>query len=187
MPLVIDPTRSDLGGNIRHGDLRTWCPRLWKFLADRFAIRSVLDVGCGEGHTVKFFHDLGLASQGIEGLPRNVSNSVHPIALHDLTSGPFIMPVNLVWSCEVAEHIEEQFVDNYLASIANGKVIAMTHATPQQGGHHHVNCQPPEYWIEKLDDRGYYLSEDNEEIRKIASREDSWNYFQPTGLVFLRK
>jgi len=97
------------------------------------------------------------------------------------------MPVNLVWSCEVAEHIEEQFVDNYLASIANGKVIAMTHATPQQGGHHHVNCQPPEYWIEKLDDRGYYLSEDNEEIRKIASREDSWNYFQSTGLVFLRK
>ena len=69
---VIDSDRPDLGGNIRHGDIHTWSPVLWRYLVERFGVGSVLDVGCGEGHAVKFFHRLGLFAHGIDGLLLNV-------------------------------------------------------------------------------------------------------------------
>jgi SAM-dependent methyltransferase len=183
---VINADRPDLGGNMRHGDLHTWVPHLWRYLVDRFAVSSVLDVGCGEGHAVKFFHRLGIYAHGIDGLRDNVQRSVVPIALHDLLSGPYIMPVDLVWSCEVAEHIAPDKVNHYLDTIANGRIVAMTHALPGQGGHNHVNCQPSEYWIEKMGARGFRLSEDNKILIEISGRGETWNYFSKSGLVFLR-
>jgi len=187
MGFVTDEDRRDLGGNMRHGDIHTWCPTLWRYLVERFAVESVLDVGCGEGHAVKFFHILGLYAHGIEGLRTNVQNAVAPIALHDLLAAPFIMPVDLVWSCEVAEHIATDKVDNYIDTLANGRVVAMTHATPGQHGYHHVNCQPSQYWIEKMNQRGYFLSEDNEILRDVSRKEHTWNYFSKSGLVFVKQ
>ena len=178
--------RADLGGNVRHGDIHTWCPRLWRFLIERFAIGSVLDVGCGEGHAVKFFHGLGLHAHGVDGLATNVLRAVAPIALHDILSGPYYMPVDMTWSCEVAEHIREDKVDNYIDTLVNGRVIAMTHAVPGQDGYNHVNCQPAEYWIERICRRGYFLSEDNQILKEIAAGDYTWNYFARTGMVFLR-
>lgn len=183
---VIDQNRPDLGGNIRHGDIHTFCPVLWRYLVERYGVRSVLDVGCGEGHAVLFFHRLGVFSHGIDGLDINVRRAVAPIAKHDLSSGAYLTPVDLVWSCEVAEHIAEESVAHYLDTLANGQVVAMTHAVPGQNGHHHVNCQPSEYWVEGMRQRGYMLSEDSQIIRDIALKELTWNYFYRTGLVFAR-
>lgn len=78
---VIDPAWPDLGGNGRHGDIGTFCPRLWRYLVERFSIQSVLDVGCGEGHAVSFFRYMGLIAHGIDGLPLNIKRAVTPIAL----------------------------------------------------------------------------------------------------------
>jgi Core-2/I-Branching enzyme len=183
---VIDNTRADLGGNWRHGDIHTWCPELWKYLVDRFAIKSVLDVGCGEGHAVRFFHKLGLIAHGIDGLELNVKRAVFPVACHDILANSYLMPVDFVWSCEVAEHISEEKVDNYIDTLCNGAVIAMTHALPGQGGHHHVNCQPKEYWVDKITRRGYALSEDLDIFLSISRTERTWNYFSQSGLVFIR-
>ena len=186
MAVATDPNRPDLGGNVPHGDDHTWSPHVWRFLTERFAIQSVLDVGCGEGHAVHFFRRLGLFALGIDGLLENVHRAVCPIALHDLLTGPFIMPVDLVWSCEVAEHIAPDKVEFYVETLANGRVVAMTHAVPGQGGYHHVNCQPQEYWIQKLSARGYTLSPLNQMFREVSSRDATWNYFSKTGLVFLK-
>lgn len=185
MYMIIDPHAPDLGGNIRHGDLRTFCPVLWDYLIERFAVESVLDVGCGEGHAVHWFHRRGVFAHGIDGLEANVRRGVVPIARHDLKSGPYVMPVDLVWSCEVAEHIAPEHLANYLATLANGNVIAMTHAVPGQGGHHHVNCQPAEYWVEQLARHGYRLCADNQVFREIAGSDRTWNHFQNNGLVFV--
>lgn len=184
---VTDQARPDLGGNIIYGDIHSSCPVLWRYLVERFGVRSVLDVGCGEGHAVLFFHRLGLVAHGIEGLAHNVIRAVTPIALHDLLTGPYIMPVDLAWSCEVAEHIAEEKVDFYLRTLANGRIVAMTHAVPGQQGHHHVNCQPAEYWVTKMQAYGYVLSpEDTTICRDVAAKDHTWNYFSKTGLVFLR-
>src|SRR5271166_1318469 len=66
--IVSDQERPDLGGNYRYGDVSKFVPTLWRYLVDRFAVKSVLDVGCGEGHAVNFFHKLGVVAHGIDGL-----------------------------------------------------------------------------------------------------------------------
>jgi hypothetical protein len=185
MAVVIDEDRPDLGGNIRHGDANTFCPKLWSYLIDRFAIRSMLDVGCGEGHAVNFFFRRGVMAHGIEGLRSNVARAVVPVACHDLLVGPYYMPVDFVWCCEVVEHIPPEKVDNLLDTLTNGRVIAMTHGVPGQEGHHHVNCQPKEYWIEHMAKRGYALESSLDYYRKIAATEEVHNYFASTGLLFV--
>ena len=183
---VTDVQRPDLGGNIRHGDICTHSPVLWRYLVERFAVASVLDVGCGEGHAVSFFRRLGCYSHGIDGLRLNVNRAVTPIALHDLTTASYVMPVDMVWSCEVAEHLPDETIGYYIDTLANGRVVAMTHAQPGQTGHNHVNCQKQEYWIEKMAEKGYALDGQNEEYRKIAASDLIFNYFSATGLIFHR-
>ena len=186
MDFVVDQNRTDLGGNLHHGDIASWSPALWDFFIKRFALRSVLDVGCGEGHAAHFFYKQGIIAHGIDGLKLNVLRAVYPIAQHDILAGPYVMPVDLVWSCEVAEHIAAEKVDNYLDTLCNGTYIAMTHGLPGQMGHNHVNLQHPDYWIAKMHGRGYRLDRANELYRKIASQDGAFNFFAKTGLVFSR-
>lgn len=183
---VTDSARPDLGGNIRHGDAWTYCPAVWDYLIGRFAVSSMLDVGCGEGHAVKYFQRRGVLAHGIDGLWANIERAVTPIAQHDFTRGWYTMPVNLVWSCEVAEHIAPEHVCNYLDTLANGNVLAMTHAEPGQAGHHHVNCQRADYWIHKLEPYGYTLAEaDTNRARALAVSEFKNSHFG-RGLIFVK-
>lgn len=96
------------------------------------------------------------------------------------------MPVDLVISIEVAEHIAEEFVDHYLDTLANGRIVCMTAALPDQDGHHHVNCQPSQYWIEKMTTRGYMISHENDIYREICATDTGFKYFMTSGLIFLR-
>ncbi len=48
-----------LGGYFNGGDRVAWCPTLWRRFVEKHQIRSVLDVGCGEGQSTQFFRDLG--------------------------------------------------------------------------------------------------------------------------------
>jgi len=184
---VVDPARPDLGGNLRDGDSCSFTPTLWRYLIDRFGVRSVLDVGCGEGHAVAFFNRQGVYAHGIDGLPRNVERAVFPIALHDLKAGPYTMPVDLVLCVEVAEHIEERYVESLIKTLANGRIIAMTHCLPGvDGGYHHVNLKPKEYWVKHVEQMVYTLATDNDLYRTIATDETGMKYFSQSGLVFVR-
>jgi hypothetical protein len=184
--LVVDKAQADLGGNLRHGDGQTITPGLWRLLVDRFAVRSVLDVGAGEGHSLAFFHRMGVTAHGIDGLMQNVARARFPIALHDLKTGPYVYPCDLVYCVEVVEHIAEAHLDNLLDTLTNAPVIAMTHALPGQRGHHHVNLQSEDYWIEKLAERGYRPAIDNAFFRDTARAENPGSFFAQTGLVFLK-
>lgn len=184
---VVDKDKPDLGGNLLHGDNQATTPALWQYLIDRFAPRSVLDVGAGQGVALSYFHRAGVVAHGFDGLIQNVENARHPIALHDLKAGPYRFPCDLVYCVEVVEHVEEAYIDNLLGTFRNAPVVAITHAIPGQLGHHHVNTQPQEYWVEKMNGIGYSLSMDNEKFCAIAERENPDSYFAKTGLVFLRR
>jgi hypothetical protein len=184
--LVVDEDNTHLGGNLHHGDGQTITPRLWQTLVERFAPRSILDVGAGEGHATAFFSRQGVVSHGFDGLLQNIERAQYPIALHDLKKAPYVFPCDLVYRVEVVEHIEEVYLENLLATLANAPVIVMTHALPGQSGHHHVNIQPPEYWIEKLGLYGYRLATDLEYLRSVARVERQDSYFAESGLVFLK-
>jgi SAM-dependent methyltransferase len=183
-----------LGGYLRrnkefpHGDPETWFPHLWKWVYDELDVRSVLDVGCGEGHSTKFFKDLGCEILGVDGSIQAKTDSVilayHHI--HDFNNGPFIPPktFDLVWSCEFVEHIEEKYIDNFLKtfSYAN-KYIMMTYAEPGQKGWHYMNCQLEKYWVKKLSQIGFKLEPHLTEIsRKIAGG----GHFAKSGLILVR-
>ena len=176
-----------LGGNVREGDPFTYCPSVWDYVVDRFGIKSVLDLGCGLGYSSSYFFKKNIPVLAVDGLQENIDNSIYPAMICDLSKGRVNTRVDLVHCHEVVEHIEEQYVDNLLASMACGKFILMTNATPGQGGHHHVNEQPTEYWIEKLAKYNcVYLKEDSARIKVLADY-DRATYMAKTGSIFANK
>ena len=132
---------------------------------------------------MQWFWDHGVGAIGIDGLRANILNSVadNQLIWLDLTDHPYRFAVDLVWCCEVVEHIEERYLNNLLWTLSNGRVIAMTHALPGQLGHHHVNLQPPEYWVRHICSYGYEVL-DPEPFRKLITGRK--NYFAQSGLIF---
>ncbi len=178
---------SHLGGNVWVGDAYTFCPAVWTYVVRRFCILSVLDLGSGMGHASRFFHGQGLMTVAVDGLSANVEKALFPTVQHDIAKAPFVTKVDLVHCQEVVEHIEPEFVDNLLRSLMVGRIIMMTHALPGQGGYHHVNLQPSDYWIAHMAHRGcQLLEEDTRRIREMAHAEGA-RYVAASGLLFVNE
>jgi len=151
-----------LGGYIvgltSYGDPNTYATEVWDWMISN-NIMSVLDIGCGEGHSTKYFIDNGIECLGIEGGENAYNNSSvkSSMILHDFCSGPFIpnKRYDAVWCCEFVEHVEEKYSNYFLETFCHANKIFMTHAVPGQDGYHHVNCQTSKYWIEKIENLGY--------------------------------
>jgi hypothetical protein len=149
-------SNNHLGGcvidNKTNGDIGTYAPQVWDKLIELYNPKTILDVGCGAGYSLKYFMDKGIDGIGIEGYREAIQRS--PIkgnlVEHDYTKGEYIPTSNfdLAWSCEFVEHVEEQYLHNFMKSFNVCKYVAITHAVPGQPGFHHVNCQPKEYWID---------------------------------------
>lgn len=171
---------------MREGDPYTYAPSVWDYLIKRLALRSVLDLGCGMGHASAYFHSAGLQVVAVDGLAENVEKSLYPSVLIDLEQSRVTCRVDLVHCQEVVEHVEERYLPNLLASLACGQYILMTNALPSQGGFHHVNEQPTEYWIEHLKTAGFTaMGEDTRRVRELAAR-DGATYLAKTGLVLVK-
>ena len=183
---AIDADANHVGGNIVEGDPFTYAPSVWDYLIRRFALTSVLDLGSGLGYSARYFHNQGLQVLAVDGMKKNCLNAVYPTVQIDLTKLVVLTKVDLVHCQEVVEHIEEKYVYNLLDSMACGKFIVMTNALKGQGGYHHVNEQPTEYWINHLRKYNYeVLTEDTSRIRKLA-QQDGAVYLSKTGLVLAR-
>jgi len=182
-----------LGGFIHGGDDHSFTPWLWARLLERFKPLSLLDVGCGEGHAVKWFLEHGVDAYGVDGSEVAKAAGVIPedrFLVHDFTTGPFPRAwwsYDLVWSCEFIEHLEEQHLPNALATLGHGLVVAMTAAAPWQGGHHHVNAQEMPYWIEKMEGIGFrYEKEFTEQTKHVPPEVMKTAYWGISGMVFTR-
>lgn len=154
-----------VGGCNIYGDPATECPKMWKYLVDSLNIKSVIDVGCGFGFHTKYFKEiLGCEVLGIEGSEKVVELSLLPsdIIWHDYTAGPYVPNkiYDLCWTIEFVEHVEHTFVQNFVDTFKKCRYLAMTHGLPGQAGYHHVNCQPPEYWINILQNNGFVVDND---------------------------
>jgi len=184
---VLDETKPHLGGNFAEIDPACWCPNVWSYIVSKYNVKTAMDVGSGNGRAAEWFAKQGLTVTAIEGLEKNVENSAHPAVLHDITTGPYINPVDFVNCIEVVEHIEETFLDNLLTTLCQGNYILITHALPGQKGWHHVNCQPSDYWIDHIESKGFeFLSEESNKIRKIAE-DESAIHIAKNGLFFKKK
>jgi hypothetical protein len=64
---------------------------------------------------------------------------------------------DIIWSCEFLEHVEEKYQDNYMRLFSTANLVFLTYSEPQwsEGGHHHVNCKPQEYWDDVFKKYGF--------------------------------
>jgi len=190
--VVLDDAHPHLGGNNVELNRHTFCPESWNYVIEKYKIKSVMDVGSGYGHAPKWFSEQGLESIAIEGLQKNVDNAIFPTVKVDLTEQSYIAPVDMVNCVEVVEHVEEKFISNLLDTLCCGRYIFMTHGTPGQRGHHHVNCQWQDYWIEHMDSRGFEWSEeDSLTIRKLSTgtkfNNENGKHINESGLFFIKR
>jgi len=122
-------------------------------VVDVFDPESVIDVGCGIGDYVHYFHNnLNVPAEGIEGSeaarPYFVSENVY---VCDLRKEIVRIHADLVVCFEVLEHVESEYSDIFVENLTNiSNQILVSAAPPGAGGHHHVNCQPQKYWIKKF-------------------------------------
>ena len=130
-------------------------------LLPEMKIASLLDIGAGHGAWAAEWIAAGVKDvKAVDGDYVTINQLAIPAAnflAHDLaTPLDLKRKFDLVQTLEVAEHLPaakaDLFVDNL---VAHGDVILFSAAVPHQGGEHHVNEQPPEYWREKFAKRGY--------------------------------
>jgi cyclopropane fatty-acyl-phospholipid synthase-like methyltransferase len=165
----------NLGGHYNYTNRDTIA---FDYLANRFNVKSMLDVGCGPGGMVDYALSHGIAASGIDGDPHMASLNV---TNHDFTTGPHgWVPVDLIWCVEFVEHVEERYFCNFAETFRAGRILFLTHAQPEQPGYHHVNCQTDDYWIEML--RGDWLI-DYEATGWIRVHSHG-QYTKPNALVF---
>lgn len=188
---VTDPANPHLGGNLEGGDPGTRYDRcVWPWALERFSPSSMLDVGCAEGYVVRWFKDHQVDSFGVDGLPFNVEcarRSQISAAVHDLTTGPYVhpTPLDLIWCCDVMEHIAEEFLPNVMATFQQAPVVLLTTGTDLHAaeGWHHVTNKPESFWVAWMKRGGFELDKDaTTEARGRC--EGGW--FKHLGHVFIR-
>ena len=176
------------------GDPNTYLPALWQDVIDKHGIKSVLDVGCGYGYSTKWFQDRGLEVQGIEGSTYVVERAESAnIDVHDFREGRMkwldkkYAEFDLGWCSEFLEHVRAEYEPCYMHALAKCKHLLISAATPGFRGHHHVNEQPSEYWIERFQRYGFEFDQDEtNRLRHLSHEVNPSCYFQGNGLFFRR-
>ena len=197
MPEIIEQTFGEdifdghLGGCFFGGDKSTYYPKMWENTINTMGIKSVLDVGCGRGFASKFFLSMGLDVTAVDGSEkvREVSLVPEHFVLNDYEKGSAITDkkFELAWSCEFVEHVYEQYIPNFMEDFKKCKYVAMTFAYKGQGGHHHVNENTQEYWVDKFEQNGFTFDEVTTNVlRSMAGVEGPYvSHFGERGLFFI--
>lgn len=149
-----------------------------RLLIKEMPIGSLLDVGSGHGAWAAEWMCAGVSDVvAVDGDYVNPDQLAIPrdkFFAHDL-SKPLDLGrrFELVQSLEVAEHISAEFADGFVDNLVrHGDVVLFSAAVPNQGGEHHVNEQPPQYWRDRFSAHGYSVFDwlrpriaDNREVK----------------------
>jgi hypothetical protein len=124
-----------------------------------FSPASVVDVGCGNGDLIGRLDELpevtlACAIEGTENSRASIrENYFGPLCIQDVRCPLQLTEFRyeLCLCLEVAEHIEGRYahiLTENLCKLSN--TILFSAAGLGQGGLHHVNCRPFEYWFYKF-------------------------------------
>lgn len=123
-----------------------------EYLLPILAPKSVVDFGCAKGTWLSVWKQAGGCEViGLDG--DYVSRSSLRIPEDAFQSRDLRQPLalgrrfDLAQSLEVAEHLPESRAAGFVADlVAHADVVLFAAARPGQGGEHHINEQPYEYW-----------------------------------------
>ena len=151
-------------------------------------IASLLDVGAGHGAWAAEWLKAGaktvLAVDGEYVRRDQLAVPAKSFRAHDLATPLDVKKrFDLVQSLEVAEHLPGDKADLFVDNLArHGDVILFSAAVPHQGGEHHVNEQPPEYWRSKFAARGYAVFDF---LRpRLAGRRDVMPWYRFNSYIY---
>jgi SAM-dependent methyltransferase len=129
-------------------------------LSTALPINSVVDFGCGQGAWLNIWRKAGASVMGVDG--PYIEQKQLMIDANEFYAADLSLPIDLgrrfdmVQSLEVAEHLPASHACKFISTLtAHGPLVMFSAAVPGQGGEHHVNEQPLEYWREKFRERGY--------------------------------
>lgn len=153
--------------------------------------KSVIDLGCAEGAWLRevLHQDPQIEILGVDGdyiKRERLKIPVEKFMAADLQK-PIVLErkFDLAISTEVAEHLEERFINVYLDNIAKAsEQVLFSAAVPGQGGTNHVNEQWQSYWIEKFMRKGYHC---DYSIRDYFWDEERINSWRRQNLLFFSK
>ena len=171
-------------------------PIIANALVEVWSPESVYDVGCGNGVYVQYLLNQSVNAWGIEPTQECLSSLSMPVdrLLHLDLRFPWLVEgekVDLAVCLEVAEHIDEPFADTFVDNLsAVSDQLVFSAAPPGGKGHHHVNCQLPEYWKQKFLARGYIHDEVHERLWLEAlapwKHRKEINAYRRNGICFKR-
>lgn len=162
-------------------------------LINRFAPKSVVDIGCGIGIYLAEFKAHNIKILGYDGAPAAISGSFvgDKIKLHDLCQ-PLKLnrQFDLGLCLEVAEHLEPAGGQTLINTLTNlSKAIIFTAATPGQGplSLGHINEQPPAYWRKLFRQKNFRLNKKLTERIKREMREAKIVWWLTKNLMVFEK
>lgn len=165
-----------------------------KLLINKFQPKSFLDIGCGPGGMVELASQNGLYSRGIDGDHTIDRFDPNHFIVHDFTKGPAPLDrtFDLGWSVEFVEHVYADYIPIYIQAFKACKVILLTYAPPGFGGHHHVNEQPEEYWLDVMKKYGFkYDQQTTQEVRNASTlnlkKKSRKAFVKHRGLIFINE
>jgi SAM-dependent methyltransferase len=161
-----------------------------QYLIDTLNIKSFVDIGCGVGDMVALAKSKDLVCFGIDGdySVKGIWKSKNIIGIcNDYSKiGLDIGKMDLGWSVEFLEHVDECYLSNIFTSYKNCKYMCITHALPNKSGHHHVNCRDERYWVDTFKANGFTYSEElSQGIRKNSTMVRE--FIRETGKVFINE
>lgn len=175
-----------LGG---HGFVTHTDVGLIKFARDELNCKSMLDIGCGVGGQVYEARNLGLDVKGVDGDFVTKREKPELFELHDFTKGKLEsikMDFDMVWCCEFVEHVAKEYEDNWMSLMQKGKYVFVTYSEPGKPGHHHVNCEPLDYWLKLYDKYGFnYEEELTKKSKELSTMKRE--FWKDCGLIFKRR
>ena len=185
VPQTLEGQRYHPGGSIAGGDRWLKEPRVWQYILDAYPIKSVLDIGAGEGHTAQWFSVAGCHVIAVDNDMKAIENAVYPIVFHDFAeSSCGGSEVDMVYMAEFVEHLPVQHLPHLAHTLDRTDLVLMTYAPPGHEGIGHVNCQDEAYWITWMDQCGFDVClKGTMEIRDVAEHP----HFRERGLLFRRQ
>lgn len=160
-------------------------------LLEHLKVKSVLDVGCGAGAWVTAYLESGLTDViGVDGEYVHEDQLLFSrskfIAI-DITH-PFFLKrqFDLVQCLEVAEHIDPSASETLINNLVkHASIVLFSAAPPGQGGEHHINEQPYQYW-RHLFEKHDFLPFDFLRPR-IREHVDVESWYRYNTMIFVRR
>ena len=135
------------------------------WIVENMGTGRMIDIGCGPGHMMAALEQRGVMTFGVDiataALKRVKGKGLEGEFFDLAEEGKSLpgIPYDVAISCEVAEHLNEEFADRFVDHLCSAADrVFLTAAVPDKDigpGLYHMNEQPNSYWVEKMRARGF--------------------------------